>query len=568
MALPSPTIPSQRVRYAVWSQDFWRRLSVPGLLLGALLLAASLTPSLVPRLPVPQGVLAGVCFALGYGLGVIGTDFWMWLGLPPGSDKLQQRGARLALATAVVVVAAFSWRSAAWQNAIRSIMGMEDVPSSSPWTVLSIAVVVFVLAVLLTRAVIRLYHWSEVLSGRVMPVRLARLVAVLAAIILLALLVSGVLLRGFYQVADRSFGTLDALIESDLTPPSDPMATGSTSSLVSWQDLGRTGRNFIVEGPSAEDISSLTGRPALRPIRVYVGLNAARTPDERAALALQELVRVGGFDRKVLILSVPTGTGWMDPSAVDPIEYLHDGDTANVAVQYSYFASPLSLLFEAGFSAETGRALFRKIYGHWSALPKDSRPKLYLFGLSLGSAGSEQSFSLHEVFADPFDGALWAGPPFSNPIWRSATLYREAGSPEWLPVFGDSSMIRFASQENQAAMPGVPWGPLRIVYLQYASDPITFFSPASFWRKPDWMTPPRGPDVSPELRWYPVVTGLQLALDMAIGATVPPGFGHDYSPEDYIDAWIAVTAPEGWSPDDIGRLKKRLYPAGIAGTAN
>ncbi|QRZ15119.1 alpha/beta-hydrolase family protein [Paracoccus methylovorus] len=558
MAARFPTMPNRPVRHAVWTQDFWRRLSVPGLLLGALLLAASLTPSLIPRAPVPQGVLAGVCFAIGYGLGVLGDDLWTWLGLRRGSDRLQQSSARAALAVAVVVVTAFSWQSAAWQNSIRELMGIEAVPNSSPWIVLGIAVAVFVLAVLLMRGVTRLYYWSESLSGRVMPVRLARLVAAAAAMILLVLLVNGVLLRGVFQLADRSFGALDARIESDLAPPADPMATGSATSLVPWQDLGRTGRDFIAAGPTAADISGLTGRPALQPIRVYVGLNGARTPEERAALALAELIRVGGFDRKVLIVTVPTGTGWMDPSATDPIEYLHDGDTANVAVQYSYFSSPLSLLFESGFASETGRALFREVYGHWTALPKDKRPKLYLFGLSLGSSGSEQSFSLHEVFPDPFDGALWAGPPFSNPIWRSATRDREAGSPEWLPVFGDSSMIRFSSQENQAAMPGVPWGPMRIVYLQYASDPITFFSAASFWRRPDWMQAPRGPDVSPELRWYPVVTGLQLALDMAIGLAVPPGFGHDYAPAHYIDAWIAVTAPEGWSPEDVARLKERL----------
>lgn len=559
MAALPPTMPRRAARPAIWSQDFWRRLSVPGLLLGSLLLAASLTPSLIPRAPVPQGVLAGVCFAIGYGIGVLADMLWTWLGLRRGSDRLQQISARCALALAVVVVTVFSWRSAAWQNSIRELMGMEAVPGSSPWTVLGIAVAVFVLAVLLMRGVIRLYDWSESLSGRVMPIRLARLVAVVAAVILLVSLVDGVLLRGIFQFADRSFGALDARIESDLAPPADPMATGSAASLVSWQDLGRTGRDFIALGPTAADITEVTGRPARQPIRVYVGLNAARTPEERAALALAELIRTGGFERKVLIVTVPTGTGWMDPSALDPIEYLHDGDTANVGVQYSYFSSPLSLLFESGFASETGRALFRAVYGHWTEMPKETRPRLYLFGLSLGSSGSEQSFSLHEVFPDPFDGALWAGPPFSNPIWRSATQYREAGSPEWLPVFGDSSMIRFSSQQNHAAMPGVPWGPMRIVYLQYASDPITFFSYASFWRKPDWMGAPRGPDVSPELRWYPVVTGLQLALDMAIGLAVPTGFGHDYAPEHYIDAWIAVTAPEGWSPEDVDRLKARLH---------
>ena len=119
-------------------------------------------------------------------------------------------------------------------------------------------------------------------------------------------------------------------------------------------------------------------------------------------------------------------------------------------------------------------------------------------------------------------------------------------------------MIRFTNQQNGLDIPGASWGPMRIVYLQYASDPITFFRTDSLWRKPAWMEPPVGPDVSKELRWYPVVTFLQLLLDMGFGLAVPMGHGHLYAPEHYIDAWAAVTAPEGWTPEGIARLKAHM----------
>ena len=60
------------------------------------------------------------------------------------------------------------------------------------------------------------------------------------------------------------------------------------------------------------------------------------------------------------------------------------------------------------------------------------------------------------------------------------------------------------------------WGAFRIAFLQYASDPITFFSPQSAWREPDWLKAPRGPDVSPDLHWFPLVTMLQLVADAGI----------------------------------------------------
>jgi uncharacterized membrane protein len=71
------------------------------------------------------------------------------------------------------------------------------------------------------------------------------------------------------------------------------------------------------------------------------------------------------------------------------------------------------------------------------------------------------------------------------------------------------------------------------------------------------MNDPRGQDVSSELRWFPVVTMLQLAVDMIAG-TAPPGFGHNYSPRDYIKAWIGLTEPKDWSDADLNRLYQRF----------
>jgi uncharacterized membrane protein len=41
---------------------------------------------------------------------------------------------------------------------------------------------------------------------------------------------------------------------------------------------------------------------------------------------------------------------------------------------------------------------------------------------------------------------------------------------------------------------------------------------------------------------------------MVVG-TAPTGFGHEYAPEHYIDAWLALTEPEGWTASDVERLK-------------
>ena len=102
--------------------------------------------------------------------------------------------------------------------------------------------------------------------------------------------------------------------------------------------------------------------------------------------------------------------------------------------------------------------------------------------------------------------------------------------------------------------PGAPWPEPRLVYFQNSSDPIVWFSLRSLWSKPEWMNAPRGPDVTPDMEWYPVVTGFQLLADLAYSTGVPGGHGHKYG-SNAVDGWVALVAPEDWTDADTQRLK-------------
>src|SRR5690606_20382863 len=364
------------------------------------------------------------------------------------------------------------------------------------------------------------------------------------------------------RAADSSFQQLDALIEPDAEPPADSLRSGGPGSLLDWQDLGRTGRDFISGGPTREDLRAFFGDDVETPVRVYVGLNSAQTVEERSRLALDELERTGAFDRSVLLIVTPTGTGWVDPAAIDTVEYLHRGDIASVAVQYSYLESALALLIEPEQGEETAETLFADVYDHWTKLPRDRRPALYLHGLSLGSLNSDASYEIYDVVGDVFQGALWSGPPYRHETWRYATERRDPGSPAWLPRFRDGAVIRFMNQHGRLESPGVPWGPIRIVFLQYASDPITFFDPSLLYRRPEWLDEPRGPDVTSGRCWCPIVRRRQVGGDMRAGDVTRVGYGDRFAPEHYIDARGALTEPEAWSEADTRRLKAHVAAPG------
>lgn len=533
-------------------------LSGVGLMLGALFFAAALTPTLIPRSYLTQGVLAGGCFAIGYFAGVLWRRLWHYLELPEPSARARSIANALVAAGCLLVVIVSLWRTAEWQNAIRAVMKMAPVETAHPLKVCAIALVTFAVLLVLGRLFALIARFLAARIRRVIPRRVANVIGVLVAGLLFWSMASNVLIRTAFNALDSSFRELDVLLEPERPQPTAADRTGSPASLVKWKELGRMGRRFIASGPTAAEISAVAGRPAQEPVRVYVGLAARDTAQARARLALDELKRQHGFERKLLIVITPTGTGWIDPAAMDTVEYLHHGDVASVAMQYSYLNSPLSLLFQPEYGAEAARALFVEIYGYWTTLPKDRRPKLYLHGLSLGALNSEKSAELFEMIGDPIAGALWSGPPFESRNWRSITANRNQGSPAWLPEFRDGRFVRFMNQNGPTVPADAPWGPMRVVYLQYASDAITFFAYRDAYRPPAWMNAPRGPDVAPELSWYPIVTMLQLALDMAVANGTPMGFGHVYAPEHYVDAWVAVTDVRDWSAEALAQLKQQL----------
>ncbi|WP_138466758.1 alpha/beta-hydrolase family protein [Poseidonocella sp. HB161398] len=520
----------------------WRPVA-PAVIFAALAFAASLTPSLIPRTPLEQGVLAGLAIGLGYACGALASWLWRLMLLPEPSGPWPLRLATLA---AAAVMAAALWQAPEWQDATRRVMDLPPVEEGHRPRVAAVALatgaalwVAGVLFVLLSRRI-------GGLLARGLPGRLGPVLGVLLAALLVMQLGRGVLLRQAMELSDAAFAAGEQAVDPRFAPPENPMATGSAASLISWEDLGNRGRDFIGRTPEPAEIEAFTGRPAKRPVRVYVGRVSAPTAEARAKLALEELIRQGGFEREILIVTTPVGTGWMDPGAHDTVDFMFNGDTAHVAAQYSYLTSILSILTQIDYGFDQARALFDVIHGYWSALPPESRPRLYIHGLSQGALNSQSTLPIFDVLADPPQGAFWAGSPFMSPIWSFVRDRRAEGSPAWRPVFGNGSMVRTANQENTLDRAEAPWGPIRFVFLNYGSDPIVVFDPAMLWRPPDWLTGPRAPDVAPEMRWFPLVTAFQLGLDMLVALSVE-GHGHYYVAADYIDAWAALADPPDWS---------------------
>jgi uncharacterized membrane protein len=290
-----------------------------------------------------------------------------------------------------------------------------------------------------------------------------------------------------------------------------------------------------------------------------VGVQSPGSIEDHARLAVRELDRTGAFDRAVVGVFVATGNGWINPKVADSLEYLYGGDTAEVSLQYSYLPSAVSFLVDQAKAGDAAKSLIDAVLAHVATLPPGHRPKVLVYGESLGSYGIEHAFGTIDALRARVDGALLVGPTFANPVWEHLVSHRERGSPQWLPKLAPSTGVYFARTPADLAGVADAATQPRVVYLQNASDPVTWWNPRLAYRKPAWAGSPAAPDRAPGFRWFPVVTFLQATADLANSLGVPAGHGH-YFGSNVVDGWVAVAKPARWTADDTARLRALVVP--------
>jgi uncharacterized membrane protein len=535
-----------------------------GSLLALLFWWQSLTPTLIPRSWGTQTVIGAICLAIGYGIGTLaGCGMYRLLerwGRLPGS--VIRRRSWIVLAAAWLVATFLGsklWLG--WQNEQRSFMGMASVV----WLDAVLASVLSPFAAVLLVVVGRVMARGVAAGKRVIQGHVPSIVSVPAtALLIVAIGIAlgrEVALPALTAAANFVHARVNEGTTEGIVAPKSSAVSGSSASFVAWDTLGRRGRDFVAAATSTQELAKFHGTDAklVEPVRVYVGVRSADSAEQRAQLAVRELERAGGFDRKVLVVWVPTGTGWIVPKAAASLEQLHCGDTAIVATQYSFLPSLLAIFMDAGLANEAGITLFNAVRARWSKLPPDRRPKLVLFGKSLGAAGVEAPFvgvdassSVANMVART-EGALIAGARQSNPILAQLTRERDRRSPFWQPIFDGGRSVRFLNRDPHQVALDADWSAPRIVYLQHPADPAVFWNAKALWWPPEWMARPRGFDVPDAVHWFPIVSSVQAVGDLLNQLGVPPGFGHNYASE-YVKGWTSVMPPEGWTDTDTERL--------------
>jgi uncharacterized membrane protein len=526
-------------------------LSVTGFGLSAVFYCLSFTPSLLPRPWYLQGVVAGLTAAIGYAVGtaigaLVRLRWWP-------ARRVERLAWRLLFALVPVLILAFLWLGMRWQRELRVRLGVEPQQEYDWVRTVGLSLLTFGFLLLVARLLRLSTYGLSRLFCRLVPESAAYCAGFVVVAVLSYTAFDGLLVDNLYTTADRSAAITDSGTGRGVVAPLSPLRSGSQESLVSWSSLGRQGRNFVARAPGKDQLQGFSGRTPMDPIRLYAGLSSAETPQARADLVVREMDRTGAFHRAVIAVFTPTGTGWVDNDVPSSLEYMYGGDTALVSMQYSYLPSWISFVVDRSKVVDTSSALITAVQARWAAMSPMARPKLLIFGESLGTYGTEKTFGSAENMVAGADGILLEGPTFANPIHQRLTKDRQKGTTVWDPSYAGLP-VEFASGANELrSLARAP----KVVYMQNSSDPVVWWSPSLLWHKPQWLGGRRGPDISPDMHWYPAVTFWQTTVDLLYANKTPTGRGHVYK-SGTVDGWAVLAPPSGWTIADTIRLRALL----------
>jgi uncharacterized membrane protein len=533
---------------------------------------ASDTPSLLPRPWYFQGLIGGISalifFVIGLVLNALGRLFARWSGFRM-SIRPEARHVLGQIWHVVLFLALLTYPllNQTWHDSVAAYVG--EPPPTSLYPFLAVLTAAVVLAVFLGIWYLlnRLQQWlTSRIKRRIVRVALARTVATVLTIAVVAAILDQVIIRGFLVAATSQADELNAVTPSRAFVPMSSLRSGGPGSLVPWDSLGADAKSFVFSGPSRERIRSVTGdQGALDPIRIDAAGNKQRDLAAAKDLILAEMDRTHAFERKAVLVLTSTSTGFTNEWAAESFEYLMRGNTAIITMQYSALPSALGLLTAKQEPPEVGRLLLDAVAARIAELPPDRRPQIYAGGESLGAYGGNGAFSSPEDMLAKVNGALWTGTPSFTPLWRTLADERSFGSTVVNPTISGGEHIRFASNaaeltQDQFGHRYGAWQAPRVVYLQHETDPVVWWSTDLILSAPPWLDETTAPN-SPMSRmsWMPFVTFWQLTGDMAMSNTVSGGFGHRYQETETVSAWAGVLGmdPHG----DYSRIERAIAVA-------
>lgn len=273
-----------------------------------------------------------------------------------------------------------------------------------------------------------------------------------------------------------------------------PCAVVAAVLWVPWQRtlLGALAAAVLAAGLHAAPAQAARPNVPDSPLLHYAHLDG-RDDAPRSAALIAQWQRDGGAEQRAVVVAVPTGSGWVDAAAVDGLQRRFGGSVRVLALQYSAVPSWQAYLRSPARAGESATALLRAVADAVGTVEPARRPRIYLYGQSLGATGADAARQWARDHGVPLDGTVLVGMPGGGEP--------AAGEPD----------------------------PTRIV-VNNPSDPVARLRLSLLWTPPGH---PRAADRArqPSPPWIPGLSALATVVDLLGALEVPAGYGHRYGVE-------------------------------------
>ena len=505
----------------------WRRASIAGDLAAiALGLAGQTACRPRPGEHVPRGALRTVCWWIS-ATGLCGTVAGVLQELAGHGNATGEDSVPVALAAGMLLGGVTEYRRRRSEAADTGASSSDDAGVSALKSLVMSLGVSGGLSVMATgervfatrvsRLLARLLSGSE---------RLYRPVGHAAALSVLGMAIYE-LIR---QVDHRAEHMGDAVEGAFATAPRSSMVSGGAGSLVSWDSLSREGRRNVSTALRAQLIERVMGEPGggrAHPRLRGTGKRAhrVRAPGSGPPRApAHRRVRPGAADGHL-----PDGNRLRQLRRRRG-RRVHDPRQHRVGDhQYSLRPSALSLDRVAEGRLQY-RMLIDAIHNQLAERPAGQRPRVVIFGESLGAWTSQDAFAhrgTQGLLDAAIDRAIWIGTPYMSK-WKQEALGsdRPDVDPSLLRRFNDFGQLQALARPARER--------LRYVMITHDNDGVGCFGPDLLARAPGWLAPAetRPAGVPKTEQWQSPATFIQTLIDMKNSANVIPGQfeakGHDY----------------------------------------
>lgn len=216
----APTLP--------WTEKPWwvRHYTFTGTTVGLVFIWLSLTPSLLPRGPLFQGLVSGLSGAIGYGLGVFSVWLVRFMREKDHSPPPPRWAWKVLIPIGVVGQVLMAIWFHVWQDDVRDLMGVPhlewyDYPLSG---VLSLVVLFTVVEIgQFTRWLVR-FLVGQV--DRFVPFRLSATIVVVTLAVLTVTVLNGVVLKFAMRTMNDTFASANNEMNPDSAPPKTALRSG------------------------------------------------------------------------------------------------------------------------------------------------------------------------------------------------------------------------------------------------------------------------------------------------------------------------------------------------------